>query len=44
QLGFATFGLLAGCGFMAIVALRRPWMAWSMQAAVQPAVVAHATE
>ena len=40
QLGFATFGLIAGCGFMAIVALRRPWMAWSMQ----PAVAVHATE
>jgi NNP family nitrate/nitrite transporter-like MFS transporter len=33
QMGFATFGLLAGCAFLSIVALRRPWMAWSMQTA-----------
>ncbi|TDN63848.1 MFS transporter [Paraburkholderia sp. BL10I2N1] len=39
QMGFATFGVVAGCGFLAIVALRRPWMAWSMQTSI-----VHATE
>ncbi|MBW8834581.1 MAG: NarK/NasA family nitrate transporter [Burkholderia sp.] len=41
QMGFATFGALAACAFLAIVALRRPWMAWSMQSA---GMHAHATE
>jgi NNP family nitrate/nitrite transporter-like MFS transporter len=41
QMGFATFGALAACAFVAIVALRRPWMAWSMQSGVMHA---HATE
>jgi NNP family nitrate/nitrite transporter-like MFS transporter len=39
QMGFAAFGVLAGCGFLAIVALRRPWMAWSIQTSI-----VHATE
>jgi NNP family nitrate/nitrite transporter-like MFS transporter len=30
QMGFATFGMLAGCAFLAVVALRRPWMVWAM--------------
>jgi len=41
QMGFATFGALSACAFVAIVALRRPWMAWSMQTGVMHA---HATE
>ncbi|NVH71084.1 NarK/NasA family nitrate transporter [Paraburkholderia sp. JPY432] len=41
QMGFATFGTLSACAFFAIVALRRPWMAWSMQTGVMHA---HATE
>jgi NNP family nitrate/nitrite transporter-like MFS transporter len=41
QMGFATFGALAACAFLAIVALRRPWMAWSMHSGVMHA---HATE
>jgi nitrate/nitrite transporter NarK len=41
QMGFATFGALAACAFLAIVALRRPWMAWSVQTGVMHA---HATE
>jgi NNP family nitrate/nitrite transporter-like MFS transporter len=29
QMGFATFGALAGCAFLAVVSLRRPWMVWA---------------
>jgi NNP family nitrate/nitrite transporter-like MFS transporter len=39
QMGFATFGVLAGCAFLAVVWLRRPWMAWAAPGTAAPATV-----
>lgn len=46
QMGFATFGALAGMAFIAVVALRRAWMVWAVGGAVSAGAghVMHATE
>jgi MFS transporter, NNP family, nitrate/nitrite transporter len=46
QIGFATFGLLAGCAFLAVLALRKPWMVWAVPRDIAGAHVVgeHATE
>ncbi|MCP1120577.1 MFS transporter [Robbsia andropogonis] len=44
QMGFATFAVLAGLAFLAVVALRRAWLGWSMRAHESGAPHVHATE
>ncbi|WP_347554744.1 MFS transporter [Robbsia sp. KACC 23696] len=44
QMGFATFAALAGLAFVAVVALRRAWLGWSLRAHDAGATPMHATE
>ena len=44
QMGFATFAALAGLAFVAVVALRRAWLGWSLRTPEAGATHVHATE
>jgi NNP family nitrate/nitrite transporter-like MFS transporter len=44
QMGFATFAAFAGMAFVAVVALRRAWLGWSLRVPEAGATHGHATE